>query len=105
MKNCRSAEALLVDATHADQERVGAGAAGQTRGFGVEKGPALWDASGMAPPESGSSRSSAVRSGSKFHAAVAAVAPVELLRFEVLAARGQDYRSADELFDEVTRGA
>ena len=53
------AKARRLDGADPDEERVGAGAARQAGGFGVEKGPLEWDATrAMAPSESESSRSS-----------------------------------------------
>ena len=70
----------------ADQERVGAGAAGEAGGLGIEEGPAWWDArSRMAPAESDSQQVlGQFGQIGDIDAAVAAVALPQLLGLEVL---------------------
>ena len=86
--------------TDADQECVGARAAGQARGFGVEKRPPRWGrAAGGAARERAQQvfrQSGEVRD---VDAAVAAVTLPEPLGFEVLPVRRADHFAAHELFD------
>ncbi len=95
------AEARRLDGAHADQERVGARAARQTGGFGVEKGPLGGFGTGDGP-----GRKLRQKIGGQLgqigdiHAAVAPVALPELLGFEVLAERRLHHLAANQLFDE-----
>ena len=82
------AEAGGIDRAHADQERVGAGAAGEAGGLGIEEGPA----GGMrASDGAGGERVQQVLGQvgeiGDVDAAVAAMALPELLGLEVLAER------------------
>ena len=93
------------DAAHSHQEGVGARSGRPAPWFRCPGTPSAWGCeSGTAPSESESSRSSgsSVEHGD-VHAAVAAVAGVELLGFEVRAVRGLDDLAAHELVDEVVQ--
>ena len=102
MKNWRTRKPVGLDGAHADEEGVGADAARQAGGFGIEKGPAGRATAAMAPAESCVQQIfGQARQVGDFHAAVAAVALLEALGFEVLAERRVDHLAAHPVLDEV----
>src|ERR1019366_7972300 len=99
------AEAAGVDGADADEESVGAGAAGEAGGLGIEEGPP--GGMGAAHGSGGQRVEQVVGKFGKIRdvdAAMAAVGLPKLFGFEVLAQGRGDYFAGEELLDEFRVG-
>src|SRR5579883_817650 len=100
-KKLAHAETFRRDSSNPHQKRARSAAPGQSRGFGVEKGPLLWRRAGDGQ------RRKQVRGQpgerSNVRTAVTAMVLVDFFRFEMAAEIGFDFSAAQPLLDMMER--